>query len=140
MRHALRLAALVALLALGARASTADETGAQGSYQFASGYSSELQLPLLQVDGALQLRWPESAPARWDTALLGVQIASAGAEPWVEISAGTASVLQYLDFSNHFYNNFFRGVINLMDVVYFLSVAVFFLFVASRVVESRRWR
>ncbi len=97
MRHALRLAALVALLALGARASTADETVAQGSYQFASGYSSELQLPLLQVDGALQLRWPESAPARWDTALLGVQIASAGAEPWVEISAGTASVLQYLD-------------------------------------------
>ncbi len=51
-----------------------------------------------------------------------------------------AAVLQYLDFSNHFYNNFFRGVINLTDVVYFVSVSVFFLFVASRVVESRRWR
>ncbi len=51
-----------------------------------------------------------------------------------------ASFLQYLDFSNHFYNNFFRGVIDLADVVYFVSVTVFFLFLASRIVESRRWR
>jgi gliding motility-associated transport system permease protein len=52
----------------------------------------------------------------------------------------TASVLQYLDFSNHFYNNFFAGVIDLSDVVYFVSVAGLFLFSAARVVESRRWR
>ena len=51
-----------------------------------------------------------------------------------------ASFLQYLDFSNHFYNNFFRGVIDLADVVYFVSVTVFFLFLAARTVESRRWR
>jgi ABC-2 type transport system permease protein len=51
-----------------------------------------------------------------------------------------ASVLQSLDFSNHFYNNFFRGVIDLADVTYFVSVSVFFLFLAARTVESRRWR
>jgi len=51
-----------------------------------------------------------------------------------------ASVLQYLDFSNHFYNNFFRGVIDISDVIYFVSVSVFFLFLAARTVESRRWR
>jgi ABC-2 type transport system permease protein len=51
-----------------------------------------------------------------------------------------AGFLQYLDFSNHFYNNFFRGVIDLADVVYFLSITVFFLFLAARTVESRRWR
>jgi ABC-2 type transport system permease protein len=51
-----------------------------------------------------------------------------------------ASVLQYLDFSNHFYNNFFRGVIDVADVTYFVSMTVFFLFLASRIVESRRWR
>ena len=51
-----------------------------------------------------------------------------------------ASFLQYLDFSNHFYNNFFRGVIDLADVTYFVSVTVFFLFLAARTVESRRWR
>jgi ABC-2 type transport system permease protein len=51
-----------------------------------------------------------------------------------------ASFLQSLDFSNHFYNNFFRGVIDLSDVAYFLSIIVFFLFLAARTVESRRWR
>jgi ABC-2 type transport system permease protein len=51
-----------------------------------------------------------------------------------------AGVLQYLDFSNHFYNNFFRGVIDLTDITYFVSISVFFLFLAARTVESRRWR
>jgi len=51
-----------------------------------------------------------------------------------------AEIIKHLDFSNHFYNNFIRGVIDLTDVVYFVTVVVFFLFLASRVVESRRWR
>lgn len=51
-----------------------------------------------------------------------------------------ASVINYLDFSNHFYNNFFNGVVDLNDVTYFISVVIFFLFLAARSVESRRWR
>lgn len=51
-----------------------------------------------------------------------------------------AEFIKHLDFSNHFYNNFMRGVVDLTDVVYFVTVIVFFLFLASRVVESRRWR
>lgn len=51
-----------------------------------------------------------------------------------------AEVIKHLDFSNHFYNNFVRGVVDLSDVVYFITVIAFFLFLASRVVESRRWR
>jgi len=60
--------------------------------------------------------------------------------PVQNASGPVASVLQYLDFSNHFYNNFFRGVIDISDVLYFVSVSVFFLFLAARTVESRRWR
>ncbi len=59
----------------------------------------------------------------------------------VQNSTGAAaSVLQYLDASNHFYNNFFRGVIDVSDITYFLSTTVLFLFLAARMVESRRWR
>lgn len=59
----------------------------------------------------------------------------------VQNSTGpTADVIKYLDFSNHFYNNFLRGVVDLSDVIYFVTVVVFFLFLAARVVESRRWR
>jgi len=60
--------------------------------------------------------------------------------PVQNATGGFASFLQYLDFSNHFYNNFFRGVIDLADITYFVSVTVFFLFLAARTVESRRWR
>ena len=60
--------------------------------------------------------------------------------PVANATGPVASLLQYLDFSNHFYNNFFRGVIDAGDVVYFVSVSVFFLFLAARTVESRRWR
>jgi ABC-2 type transport system permease protein len=59
------------------------------------------------------------------------------------VQSGTgavAEVIKHLDFSNHFYNNFVRGVVDLSDVVYFVTVIVFFLFLAARVVESRRWR
>ena len=60
--------------------------------------------------------------------------------PMQNATGPTASVVQYLDFSNHFYNNFFRGVIDLSDVTYFVSIVVLFLFMAARTVESRRWR
>lgn len=49
-------------------------------------------------------------------------------------------VLNYLDISSHYYDNFVNGVIDLGDTVYFVSVIVLFLFLAARVIESRRWR
>jgi len=51
-----------------------------------------------------------------------------------------ATVVQYLDTRSHLYNNFFRGVIDLSDVTYFVSIVILFLFLAARTVESRRWR
>jgi ABC-2 type transport system permease protein len=49
-------------------------------------------------------------------------------------------VVNYLIFSRHYYNNFLSGAAELADIVYFVSAVALFLFLATRVVESRRWR
>lgn len=48
--------------------------------------------------------------------------------------------LGYIDFSGHFYNNLISGLIELGDVVYFVSVTALSIFLGSVVVEMRRWR
>ncbi|HET7010080.1 MAG TPA: ABC transporter permease [Anaerolineales bacterium] len=53
---------------------------------------------------------------------------------------GANEVTRYLSFVSHYYDNFYRGVIDLKDVVYYLSLTVLSLFLASQVLESRRWR
>lgn len=55
-------------------------------------------------------------------------------------AAGDGGLLRYLDFSEHFYRTLFRGVIDLSDVVYYLSVTTLALFLGSMAVETRRWR
>lgn len=50
-----------------------------------------------------------------------------------------ASVAKFLSFSAHF-NSILRGVISLGDVVYYLSVIAFFLFLNARVISLRNWK
>ncbi|MBI3361071.1 MAG: ABC transporter permease subunit [Chloroflexi bacterium] len=50
------------------------------------------------------------------------------------------NTLDYLDISNHFYNNFYRGVINTVDIVYYVSLMIVPLYIATQFVSSRRWR
>jgi ABC-2 type transport system permease protein len=59
---------------------------------------------------------------------------------WNEGIAGPAvvAVLHQLSFSDHFFN-FIRGVIDLDDVVYYLSVSVLFLFFTRCTLASRTW-
>ena len=52
---------------------------------------------------------------------------------------GLREVLHYLSFSNAF-DDFPRGLVDTRSVVYFVSLTVFSLFLATRVVESRKWR
>ena len=40
--------------------------------------------------------------------------------------------------TNHF-EDFLRGVIDTGDLVYYLSIIIFALFLATRFLESRRW-
>ncbi|MBI4927746.1 MAG: hypothetical protein HY835_08265 [Anaerolineae bacterium] len=50
------------------------------------------------------------------------------------------NLLLFLDMSEHFYPTFYRGVIQLGDVVYYLSITALALFLGSLSVETRRWR
>jgi ABC-2 type transport system permease protein len=50
-----------------------------------------------------------------------------------------APVLEYLSVNYHF-SNISRGVIDSRDVIYYLSLIFFFLFLAVRVLSSRKWR
>ncbi|MGB9578406.1 MAG: ABC transporter permease, partial [Halothiobacillaceae bacterium] len=53
--------------------------------------------------------------------------------------APLSGVFRYLALSEHFYD-FFKGVIDTRDVIYYLSVIAAALFLATRVLETRRWR
>jgi ABC-2 type transport system permease protein len=61
---------------------------------------------------------------------------------WVSsLGSGAAwsKVVTYLSFSEHF-EDMTRGIIDTKDVVYYLSVSFFGLFLAHSVLQSRRWR
>jgi ABC-2 type transport system permease protein len=60
------------------------------------------------------------------------QIAAASTTGWI------ADVLQMLSIVDHF-ADFRRGVFNLSDVAYYVSLIVTFLFLCVRTLESRRW-
>ena len=49
-------------------------------------------------------------------------------------------IFDYLDMSDRFYGSLNQGVINLSDLVYFLSVTALGLFIGSITIETRRWR
>jgi ABC-2 type transport system permease protein len=60
--------------------------------------------------------------------------------PSQAMGEASGGLLRYLDFSEHFYNTLYRGVIDLSDIVYYLSVTALALFLGSVSVETRRWR
>ncbi len=49
-------------------------------------------------------------------------------------------IFNYLNMNARFYNSLNQGVINLSDIVYFLSVTALGLFIGSMAIETRRWR
>lgn len=51
-----------------------------------------------------------------------------------------ATIISSLDFSEHFFGNLIRGVIDLKDVVFYLSITALGLFLGTVSVETRRWR
>lgn len=57
-----------------------------------------------------------------------------------QINGTTGGLLNYLDLSQHYYNTFYRGVVDIKDIVFYISVIAVTLFVGSVSVETRRWR
>ena len=68
-----------------------------GTFSFRDGGSRTFDLTVADVDGVPGIVWPELVDARWDTALLGVQVKTdeAVAAPFVEIAAGGVADRQY---------------------------------------------
>ena len=60
--------------------------------------------------------------------------------PATVMGATGGELLKYLDMSEHFYPTFYQGIIELKDIIYYLSVSALALFLGSISVETRRWR
>lgn len=56
------------------------------------------------------------------------------------VSGESARIFEYLDMKTHFYGALDSGVINLSDIVYYVSLIALGLFTGSAAVEMRRWR
>jgi ABC-2 type transport system permease protein len=55
--------------------------------------------------------------------------------------SGTGSeVAANLSFVGHFYDNLYRGVVDVGDLVYYLSLTILSLFLGTQAIGSRRWR
>lgn len=54
-------------------------------------------------------------------------------------SAG-GEIFRYLDLSGHYYDTFYQGIIELKDVIYYLSAIAFLLLLGTVSLETRRWR
>ncbi len=70
---------------------------APGIFTFRQGRSRVIDLTIADVDGVPGIVWPELVDARFDTALLGVQVSvdASAAAPYIEIAAGGTSDRQY---------------------------------------------
>jgi ABC-2 type transport system permease protein len=55
-------------------------------------------------------------------------------------AVGVSELISYLDYPKHFYDSLVRGIVDLRDIVYYLSVTAIGLFIATVSVEMRRWR
>ncbi|HVN54271.1 MAG TPA: ABC transporter permease [Anaerolineaceae bacterium] len=59
----------------------------------------------------------------------------------VQASGGVGGdLLSYLDMQGHLYNTFMQGIVELKDVIYYISITILALFIGSMSVETRRWR
>lgn len=76
---------------------------------------------LLASLGIMIIFWIISAPANY-------------------LSGFLSELLKYLSITDHYYNSFYKGVIDLTDTIYYISLTVLALFLGSRVIEARRWK
>jgi len=55
--------------------------------------------------------------------------------------AGTgAEIIRYLSLVNHYYDNMYRGVLVVSDMLFYVSLTALALFLGSQITEARRWR
>jgi ABC-2 type transport system permease protein len=84
--------------------------------------------------GALLLGSSYIAIGLWVSSITKNQIIS-----FDQLPNSIAFIGKFLSFSTHF-NSILRGVISLADIVYYLSIVIFFLFLNARVVGMKKWK
>jgi ABC-2 type transport system permease protein len=57
-----------------------------------------------------------------------------------QVSPTGGELIGYLDIRSHFTETFLVGVVDIRDIVYYLSLTIFSLFLGSVFTEARRWR
>jgi ABC-2 type transport system permease protein len=57
-----------------------------------------------------------------------------------QIFSSGGAIFDYLNMNDRFYNSLNQGIVNLSDIVYFLSITALGLFIGSAAIETRRWR
>lgn len=68
-------------------------------YQFVAGQGEEQTVTLERTPEGVRFAWPGRTSAGWDTALLAVRSAGAGASPRVEMAAGAGRIEQHFEAS-----------------------------------------
>jgi LmbE family N-acetylglucosaminyl deacetylase len=102
----LRISA-IALLGLWLPLSSADlSAGGNGddTYRFSKGIGEQRDLLLSEIPGGAQWSWKRPSDSNWDTILLGVRLRALEgdiAEPWLELSAGSMHIQQYVERGSH---------------------------------------
>jgi ABC-2 type transport system permease protein len=52
----------------------------------------------------------------------------------------SGEIINYLVLRSHFYDSFFQGIIQINDIIYYISVTILALFLGTVSIETRRWR
>lgn len=76
---------------------------------------------LLASFGMMIILWIIAAPANYTSGFI-------------------AELFKYLSVTDHYYNSFYNGIIDLTDTTYYVSLTILALFLGSRVIEARRWK
>ena len=83
------------------------------------------------------------APNQLTAAVVGTMITVTMLVLWIVADISSPpfkEILSHLALHNRHFNSFAKGIVKLSDVVYYLSVTIFFLECSVRAVESRRWQ
>jgi len=104
LKKGLRRAVLAVLAAVGLGPTLLGAEGGDDAYRFGQGAGQPQRVELRAISDGVCWSWASPAVAGWDTVLLGVRLKSPEGdtgEPWVEATAGSLRIRQYLERGAH---------------------------------------
>lgn len=99
-----------------------------------------LMASALTAVGVCVSSWFKNTIAALVASLGVVLVLWLAAAPAQFLEGTAAAIFQNLSITQHYYNSFRLGVIDLLDISYYVSLTVLALFLGTRSIESKRWR